>query len=131
MDDPCLAPGWTSLSGFPVVSPREAQVAIIQRAERRARELGLTLPAGVKFYLVDVPRDSTIHHGGETFCYGAGRVEVYFRADLMPDALYEVALHEYQHVADHERVATAWGFDWAWLERRAEDFVAKAMGWPR
>jgi hypothetical protein len=112
----------TSLREFPVVEPREAQARTIQHAVREAIQHGLTLPPTFKVYFVDVPRDSTIHRG-ETFQAASGdRVDVVVRADLMPDALRWVLLHELQHVHDRRLLLAA---DRDWLERRAVEFAAR------
>jgi hypothetical protein len=117
----------TSLREFPVVEPLEAQSRITQHAAREAIQHGLTLPPAFKVYFVDVPRDSTIHRG-ETFqAASGGPVDVFVRADLTPDALRQVLLHELQHVHDHGVLFTA---DRDWLERRAVAFAARVGAGP-
>jgi hypothetical protein len=103
--------------------PSAAQLEALHRAVARGRELlpFMQFPKFIWFH------DPLCRNAGLTRYYDVdiSPTMVYLNDQLNPDELYRVVLHELRHVGDADIVRC---LSRAAAERRAEEFVARAIG---
>lgn len=122
------------LVACPPVDPSPGQVRIVERAIAQARAAGLNVPASSATpQWRDRPRDRDRRPGDPLITDGCvrtledGRIAMYLDANLWPDELERVALHEIQHI--HDTASGLWrNLSREEMEERADTFAASMMG---
>jgi hypothetical protein len=112
------------LRTMPRAEPLPEQERIVERAFTQARAHGLRLPATTTIRWVE---GRETHHG-ETWLDDRGRLGVAFNVNVMPGRLFEVALHEAQHIHDFG-MPEARRMGRLELEQRAFRFVRQVLGY--
>jgi len=123
LDQVLAAPVARTLKEFPQVQALAAQLDIVARALRAARDHGLKFPG----FELDWRHGDREVQNGEVELYDDGNIVMRLNTAAGPEELYETVLHEAQHAADYRdpRLRAAPRIV---LEKRALAFVARVQG---